>query len=109
MTMTTIPMFKPDPIDGIAQRVVTDSGPIGANDQIVLCSHSAPITLTLPSGAPDTFFVIIKDFDGVASVNNVLIDCAPSESIDGFDDYTLDVDCMSITIGCDGSGRYFVV
>lgn len=109
MSMTTIPMFKPDPVDGIAQRVVTGSGPIGASDQIVLCDHSAPITLTLPSGAPDTFFVIVKDFDGGASDNNILIECAPGESIDGLGDYTVDVGYMSITIGCDGAGRYFVV
>jgi len=109
MTMTTIPLFQPDPVEGIAQRVVTGSGPIGVEDQIVLCSHSAPITLTLPSGAPDTFFIIVKDFDGVASVNNITIECAPGDVIDLESDYTLDVDLMSIHIGCDGAGRYFVV
>lgn len=109
MTMSTIPMFQPDPVEGIAQRVVTSSGAIGESDQIVLCSHSAPITLSLPAGAPDTFFVIIKDFDGIASAHNITIECAPGEFIDLESDYTLDVDFMSTTIGCDGAGRFFIV
>lgn len=109
MSMTSIPFFKPDPVEGIAQRSVSSSGPIAESDQIVLCDHSEPITLTLPSGASDTFFVIIKDIDGSASDNIISIECAPGDSIEGEDHYTLDVDRMSITIGCDGSGRYFVV
>lgn len=109
MTMTTIPMFRPDPIEGISQRIVTSSGPVGESDQIILCSQASPIVLTLPSGASDSFFIIIKDFDGAASVNNIVIQCAPGDSIDLESDYTLDVDFMSATIGCDGAGRFFIV
>lgn len=109
MTMTTIPMFQPDPVEGLTQRVVTASGPIGESDQIVLCSHASPITLTLPSGASDSFFIIVKDFDGAASVNNIVIECAPGEFIDLDGDYTMDTDFMSVTIGCNGAGRFFIV
>lgn len=109
MTMTSIPLFEPDPVTGLSQRTITSSGPIGATDQIILVDHSAPITLTLPSGASDTFFVALKDISGDAESNPVTIECAPGDSIDLGSDYTLDVGFMSIMIGCDGAGRFFIV
>lgn len=109
MTMTSLPLFEPDPVAGLAQRTVTSSGPIGSSDQIVLTDHSAPITLSLPSGASDSFFVVVKDLSGEAESNPVTITCAPGDSIDLEDDYTLDVGFMSIMIGCDGAGRFFIV
>lgn len=109
MTMTMIPLFEPDPISGLSQRTVTSSGPIGASDQIILTDQSAPITLTLPSGVTDGFFLAIKDISGTADSNPVTIECAPGDSIDLGSDYTLDVGFMSIMIGCDGAGRFFIV
>jgi len=114
MTMTVIPM----PGTGVcvggacqapAQRIVAVSGPVTTSDNILLVQHAAPVTLTLPTGATADQWFVIKDFDGDATANNITIATAGGDTIDLSSAYTLDVDFMSVTIGCDGAGRYFVI
>ena len=114
MTMTVIPLPGTGNCVGgtcqsPAQRIIVATGPVATSDNFLLVQHVAPVTLTLPTGATSDQLFIIKDFDGNAGTNNITIVTAGGDTIDLGAAYTLDVDFMSVTLGCDGAGRYFVI
>lgn len=114
MTMNVIPVFPGGSTVFIGsittpQRVVLADDALFVSDRIILCQHVAPLLLTLPAAAPEETLIIVKDFDGTATTNNITIQTSGLDTIEGQPTYTLDVDFMSVMIGCDGAGRYFII
>ena len=90
------------------QITVTSSTSISTSDRVILCDHASPITINLPVGASDSALFIFKDFNGNAGTLPITISAGGGELIDGQPTYNLDAPYMSIMLGCDGAGRYFV-
>lgn len=120
MTMTVIPIPGTGTCVGgtctpPAQRYVAASGPITTADNIILTQQTGAITLALPTGVAADQWFVVKDFDGAASAFNIILTTSGGDQIELEDgsglgtSYTLDVDFQSVTICCDGAGRYFVI
>lgn len=65
-------------------------------------------TVTLPSGVNTGQTFIIKDASGSANTNNITIDTAGAETIDGASTYTMNVNYQSVTVVFDGT-NYFIM
>lgn len=88
------------------RRAVTGSDDIDAVDYYIGVT-SGTVTLTLDSTAyVDGQTFIVKDEAGAAGTNNITIDTAGAETIDGNATYTINVDYGAINIMCDGSNFF---
>lgn len=65
-------------------------------------------TLTLPSGLKDGQIVTVKDVSGNAFTNNITIDTAGAELIDGVASVTITTDYGYITVMYDGANFYII-
>lgn len=90
------------------QRVVNSSGGILLSDRLILCEQTGPITLTLPTGASTTDYFNVIDIDGVAATHNITINASAGTTINGASSVILDINYMSLSIGFDGSTRWFI-
>ena len=98
------------------QRTVMASGNIVLADRLVICQHAAPISLALPNAAGQDFFVIIKDFSGVATSFPITLTTSGGDTIDPTvgggapgTAYTIGVDYSSVFVACNGAGRYMII
>tara|TARA_R100000008_G_scaffold19975_1_gene10304 strand:+ start:14914 stop:15528 length:615 start_codon:yes stop_codon:yes gene_type:complete len=73
-------------------------------------SASSGITITLPAASTTTDgqTFIIKDEFGHAQTNNITINRAGSDTIDGQNSVVLESDYASVSLYCNGSNKYFV-
>jgi hypothetical protein len=90
------------------QRIVTSSGGILLSDRLILCEQTGPITLTLPSGASTTDYFNVIDIDGNASTDIITINAGAGTTINGQASIDVDKNYMSVSIGFDGSTRWFI-
>ena len=80
-----------------------------ANHVVIFHDLSASRTLTIPTAQCNLGRVlIIKERDGYASSNNIVIDPEGSTTIDGAANYTISTNRGSVTLISDGS-NWFVI
>jgi hypothetical protein len=94
-----------------AVRTVTSSPdfPSDTDDCALLVdSTGGPITVTLPATPLNRTRFEIKDKFGTAGTNNITVNCAGIETIDGASDYILNSPYESISLVCDGSNWYLI-
>ena len=70
-------------------------------------SSGGAFAVTLPAPSAD-LFIVVKDSDGSASVENITINTPGAETIDGLASYVLATNYESVTIVSDGT-NYFIV
>lgn len=68
-----------------------------AND-IILCSNTTALTITIDTLPPKGHTFDIKDSNGNASLNNITIDCINGITLDGDSEIIINNDYTSITI-----------
>lgn len=87
----------------------TPDTPDDTTDQTLLVDSSAePITITLPAAPAERTRFEIKDKFGTSAANNIFVDTAGSEMIDGASDYTIDSPFESIILVYDGANWYLI-
>ena len=90
-------------------RDVNSSVAANDTDYILRCIQTSPITITLPSkGNNAGQTLIIKDAMGNAASNNIVLDGAGGDTIDGSTTFTLNQNKQSVTIVCDGINGWMI-
>lgn len=86
-------------VDGISHTV-------GETEFIIHVTYTEtdPVTITLPDAqATVTRRLYVKDAGGNSSVNNITIETEGTKTIDGEDDYIINIDWAGIGVYSDGS------
>ena len=80
------------------------------SDDLIACNHSAALTLTLPavSTVSEGRKFTIKDESGNASVYNIIINRAGSDTIDGETSVIISGDYNSVDIYKGASGKWHI-
>ena len=90
-------------------RDINSSVTANDTDYILRCIQTSPITITLPSKGGNTGqTLIIKDAMGNAASNNIVLDGAGGDTIDGTTTFTLNQNKQSVTIVCDGVNGWMI-
>lgn len=79
------------------QVTITDSYTVLSNDNMILCNHSAPITVTLPSPHSGRT-IIVKDLTGNAASNTITLQPSSGDLIDNQSNFVMDVNYMAVTL-----------
>ncbi len=96
-----------DAVRAVNQNVSISSDTTLTNKALHLVSTAAARSLTLPAPAA-ALFLVVKDVTGSGQTNNITINPAGAQTIDGSATLVIDDNYKSVTIVSDGS-NYFVI
>ncbi|MDH3588753.1 MAG: right-handed parallel beta-helix repeat-containing protein [Gammaproteobacteria bacterium] len=83
---------------------------IGDDDYLIRCrSSTGAITVTMPAAGNNERVVVVKDEDGSAGSNNITINRAGSDTIDGATSEVIDVDWGGRVFDDDGVSEWLVI
>ena len=94
-------------------RTVTASTTVTASDWIILCNHTAAITITLPqistlTTVSNKLRISIKDISGAAVTNNVTIVTSGSDLIENASSLIMNVNFVAFTLLSGGTNKWWI-
>ena len=91
-------------------RDVNSTGNILQTDYVIRLIQNSAITLTLPSRNNNQGqIIILKDALGNANSNNVTVQAATGDTIDGSSSYTISHNKEGVTLMCDGINGWMIL
>lgn len=91
-------------------RDVNSTGNILQTDYVIRLINNSAITLTLPSRSNNQGqIIILKDTFGNSNNNNVTVQAATGDTIDGSSSYTISHNKEGVTLMCDGINGWMVL
>ena len=91
-------------------RDVNSTGNILQTDYVIRCVQTNAITLTLPSKSNNQGqIIILKDALGNANSNNITVQAATGDTIDGSSSYVISNNKEGVTLMCDGINGWMIL
>lgn len=96
-----------DAVRAIRGNVSVSSNVTLTSQRLHFVDTTAARTLTLPAPSA-TLYLVVKDVSGSAATNNITVNPAGAQTIDGASSFVIDANHMAVTIVSDGT-NYFVI